>query len=136
MSARTMATARLMETWAHGIDIAEALGIEVRPHDRVRHVCHLGVITRKFAFANRGEPTPSGAVRVELTSPSGKDWAWGPADAPDIVVGSAWDFGLLVTRRRGTSDVDVRASGDGARRWLQIAQAFAGPPGPDPASRQ
>ena len=59
MAAPSMATARYMETWAHGLDVAEALGVEVVPHDRVRHVVHIGVRTRAFSFANHGLEVPA-----------------------------------------------------------------------------
>ena len=129
MSPTSMATARYMETWAHALDVAEALGVEVDPHDRVRHVVHLGVRTRGFSFANRGLEVPTEEVRVELVAPSGETWAYGPEDATDRVSGSAWDFALLVTQRAHRDDLDVRAEGDGADRWLDVAQAFAGPAG-------
>lgn len=132
MSPASMATARLMETWAHGHDIAEALGIEVPVSSRVRHVCHLGVRTRGFAYAVRGFEQPQTDVYVELTGPDGETWTWGSDDAPERVTGSAWDFGLLVTRRRHLDDVDVHADGSDAEQWLTIAQAFAGLPGRDP----
>lgn len=132
MSPVSMATARIMETWAHGHDIAEALGIEVPRTDRVRHVCHLGVRTRGFAHAVRGEQPPEADVRVELTSPSGALWTWGEADSENRVTGDAWDFALLAARRRHRDDVDVRAEGPVADHWLDVAQTFAGLPGNDP----
>ena len=132
MSPTSMATARLMETWAHGHDVAEALGIEVPVTARVRHVCHLGVRTRGFAYAVRGFELPDTEVYVELTGPDGETWTWGDPDATERVTGSAWDFGLLVTRRRHLDDVDVHADGSDAEQWLVIAQAFAGLPGRDP----
>lgn len=132
MSATSMATARLMETWAHGHDVAESLGVEVPRTDRVRHVCHLGVRTRGFAHAVRGETAPEVDVRVELTAPSGELWTWGAEDAIDRVTGDAWDFALLATRRRRREDVDVQAVGAAADHWLDIAQTFAGQPGTDP----
>jgi uncharacterized protein (TIGR03084 family) len=132
MSAISMATARYMETWAHGLDVAQALGVRVRPHDRVRHVVHLGVRTRGFAFANNGLEVPPGDVRVELVAPSGTVWDYGPADAEQQVTGPAWDFALLVTRRRHRDDLALVALGADADRWLDIAQAFAGPPGKTP----
>ncbi len=46
MSPTSMATARFMETWAHSLDVAEALGHDPLPTDRIRHVTHLGVRTR------------------------------------------------------------------------------------------
>lgn len=130
MSAASMATARLMETWAHGRDVADALGVTPPPTDRVRHVCHLGVRTRGFAHALHGLDAPTADVRVELTGPGGATWTWGDPDAADRVTGPAEDFALLVTQRRHRDDLALRATGSGAQQWLAIAQAFAGAPGP------
>ena len=129
MSAASMATARLMETWAHGQDVADALGVERRPTARLRNIAHIGVRTRDFAFvANQLEP-PAVPFLVELVGPDDAVWSWGPDDATQVVSGPAVDFALLVTQRRHLDDLDLYAVGDDARRWLQIAQAFAGPPG-------
>ncbi len=130
MSAMSMATARLMETWAHGQDVADALGAQCAPTDRLRHVAHLGVRTRDFAYLVRDLPVPAEAFRVELSAPSGAIWTWGPDDAAQRVSGPALDFCLLVTQRRHRSEVALRATGPDADAWLDIAQAFAGPPGP------
>ncbi|MFF4338879.1 TIGR03084 family metal-binding protein [Kitasatospora sp. NPDC001540] len=130
MKARSMLTARLMETWAHGQDVADALGAERVPTDRLRHVAHLGVRTVGFAFAAHGRPVPDAPIRFELRSPGGEWWCWGPEDAADRVSGPALDFCLLVTQRRHRDDLALTAEGDTARAWLPIAQAFAGPPGP------
>jgi uncharacterized protein (TIGR03084 family) len=132
MSPVSMATARLMETWAHGHDVAEALGITVPQTSRAKHVAHIGVRARGFAYLVHGEPLPDGDVRVELTGPEGDLWTWGAEDAPDRVTGSGYDFALLVSRRRHLDDVDVTAEGDNATHWLSIAQAFAGLPGNAP----
>ena len=129
MSAASMATARFMETWAHAHDVYAAIGVDVEPTDRIRHVAHLGVRTRGFAFAARGLAAPAAEVRVELVAPSGGTWAWGPEDAPERVGGSALDFCLLVTQRVHRADTDLVAVGPGAGQWLDLAQAFAGPPG-------
>jgi uncharacterized protein (TIGR03084 family) len=129
MSATSMATARFMETWAHGLDVAETLGVAPEPADRVRHVVHLGVRTRDFAFAVHGLEPPAEEFRVELVSPGGATWTYGPADARQGVRGSAYDFCLLVTRRRHRTALDLTATGPDADRWLDVAQAFAGPPG-------
>jgi uncharacterized protein (TIGR03084 family) len=129
MSPASMATARFMETWAHQLDVAEALGVEHRPNDRIRHVAHLGVRTRDFAFGVHDEPPPSEQFGVTLVSPSEDVWTWGPEDAAQTVIGSAYDFCLLVTQRRHRADTDLRAVGPDADHWLDIAQAFAGPPG-------
>jgi uncharacterized protein (TIGR03084 family) len=129
MSAPSMATARLMETWAHGLDVADALGVQVAPSSRLKSIAHLGVRTRDFAFTVHGLNPPAEAFRVELTAPDGSLWAWGPEDAAQQVAGSALDFCCLVTQRRPRSELDVRAVGADAEKWLGIAQAFAGPPG-------
>jgi uncharacterized protein (TIGR03084 family) len=135
MSAASSVTARLMETWAHGQDIADALAVTRRPTARLRHVAHLGVVTREFAFRLRGIPVPAAPVRVELAAPDGTVWSWGAPDAPDRVEAGALDFCLLVTQRRHRDDVRVAARGEGAATWLAIAQAFAGPPGPGRSPR-
>ena len=129
MSPASMATARFMETWAHGIDVADALGVTVEPTDRVRHVAHLGIRARGYAYTVHHLEPPTTDVRVSLRAPSGDLWEWGPVDAEQQVTGSAHDFGLLVTHRRHRDDLDVVASGAGAQKWLDVAQAFAGPPG-------
>jgi uncharacterized protein (TIGR03084 family) len=132
MSPTSMATARIMETWAHGHDVAEALGITPPQTDRCKHVCHLGVRTRGFAYLMRGLEAPAVEIHVALTGPSGDLWTWGPVDAEQRVTGSGYDFALLATRRRHVDDVDVHAEGDDAAHWLTIVQAFAGLPGNDP----
>ncbi|MGW5864531.1 TIGR03084 family metal-binding protein [Streptomyces sp. NPDC055239] len=129
MSATSMATARLMETWAHGQDVADALGVVRVPTDRLRHVAHIGVRARDFAFGVRGLSAPDGAFRVELRMPSGELWVSGPEDAGQRVTGPALDFCLLVTQRAHRDDLALCAEGVDAERWLDIAQAFAGPPG-------
>jgi uncharacterized protein (TIGR03084 family) len=130
MSPASMATARLMETWAHGLDVADALGVRRMATTRLRSIAHLGVRTRDYAFAVNEQAPPAEPFRVELRAPDGSTWAWGPEDAAQRVSGSAEDFCHLVTQRRPVSSLDIVAEGDDAKRWLAIAQAFAGPPGP------
>jgi uncharacterized protein (TIGR03084 family) len=129
MSATSMATARLMETWAHGQDVADAVGVARVPTARLRHVAHLGVRTRDFAYAANGLAAPTEEFRVELTGPDGELWTWGPEDAAQRVTGPALDFALRVTQRRHRDDLALVASGPDADQWLTLAQAFAGPPG-------
>jgi uncharacterized protein (TIGR03084 family) len=130
MSALSCVTARLMETWAHGQDVADALGYRREPTDRLRHVAHLGVQTFGFTFVNNGREVPRSPVRVELAAPSGDTWTWGPEEAADRVTGSALGFCLVVTQRRHPADTDLQVSGPVAAEWISIAQAFANPPGP------
>ncbi|MFC4949195.1 TIGR03084 family metal-binding protein [Pseudonocardia sp. GCM10023141] len=130
MSAASSATARLMETWAHGQDIADAVGAVREPTDRLRHVAHLGVQTAGFAFALNNRPAPEAPVHVALEAPSGARWEWGDPDATDRVTGSALDFCLVVTQRRHVTDTALAVTGPAATAWISIAQAFAGAPGP------
>ncbi|MDI3409475.1 TIGR03084 family metal-binding protein [Streptomyces cavernicola] len=129
MSVTSMGTARLMETWAHGLDVADALGVRPEPTARLRHVVHLGVRTRDFAFGVHGLPVPEGEFRVELVGPDGELWVYGDEGAGQCVTGSAYDFCRLVVQRAHRDDLDLRAEGADADRWLDIAQCFAGLPG-------
>ncbi|MFN3004108.1 TIGR03084 family metal-binding protein [Mycolicibacterium wolinskyi] len=129
MSAASMATARMMETWAHGLDVADALGVRRPATARLRSIAHIGVRTRDFAFTVNGLTPPAEPFRVELRAPDGSMWAWGPEDAAQRVTGAAEAFCMLVTQRRTPSELDVTADGADAAKWLTIAQAFAGPPG-------
>lgn len=128
MSAASMASARLMETWAHGLDIGDALGVARPAGPRLRHVAHLAVRARDFAYVNRGLLPPEQPFLVELTTEEGELLSWGPADAEQRVTGPLLDFCLLVIRRRHRADLAVRAVGEQADQWLDIAQAYAGPP--------
>ena len=129
MSPASMVTARFMETWAHALDVYEALGMDPEPTDRIRNVAHLGIRTRDFAFGVHELTPPAGEFRIELTAPSGELWIWGPDDVTQRVAGSAYEFCLLVTQRIHRDDTDLVAQGPDAEKWLTIAQAFAGPPG-------
>jgi len=129
MSATTMATARIMETWAHGQDVADALGVRREPSARIKHVAWLAVRTRDFAFNVHGLTPPAEPFRVELTGPSGELWEFGPPDAAERVSGPAVDLCLLATQRRHRNDLALVAVGENADKWLDIAQAFAGLPG-------
>ncbi|MET7748576.1 TIGR03084 family metal-binding protein [Micromonospora sp. NPDC005367] len=129
MSATSMVTARIVETWAHGEDVADALGVRRTDTHRLRHVAHLGVRTLGHGFAAHGRPVPAAPVRVELAGPDGETWSWGPAESPDRVTGPARHFCLLVTQRRHRADLALTVTGPVADEWLDVAQAFAGPPG-------
>jgi uncharacterized protein (TIGR03084 family) len=129
MSVPTALTARIMETWAHGQDVVDAVGATRPPTPALRHVAHLGVRTFANSFTTRGLPVPDAPVRVALTGPDGTSWEWGPVDAAEEVRGPALDFCLVVTQRRHPDDTRLVVQGAAARQWMEIAQAFAGPPG-------
>ncbi|SOC49355.1 TIGR03084 family protein [Blastococcus aggregatus] len=137
MSVRSFLTARLMETWAHGQDVVDAVGTTREPTDRLRHICQIGFITRKWTYANRREELPAADVRLELVAPSGEVWRWGPDDAAQSVRGPALDFCLVVTQRRHVDDTALQTHGAAARDWMEKAQAFAGgaTDGPPPGGR-
>jgi uncharacterized protein (TIGR03084 family) len=129
MSARSFATARLMETWAHGQDVADALGAYREPTDRLGHIAFLGVRTIEWSFTINGLERPSETVCVELHAPSGSLWTWNEGTSRNLVRGSAEEFCLVVTQRRHVDDTELYVRGPVAKRWMEIAQAFAGPPG-------
>jgi uncharacterized protein (TIGR03084 family) len=133
MSAKSFLTARLMETWAHGTDIVDALGATRPATDRLRHVAQLGYLTRVWSYRVRGDDVPEGDIRVELRGPSGDLWTWGPEGA-ETVTGSAEEFCLVVTQRRHVDDTSLQY-GDLGRDWLLRAQAFAGGPSTGPLPR-
>jgi uncharacterized protein (TIGR03084 family) len=138
MGSKSFLTARLMEAWAHGQDIVDAVGATREPTDRLRHIAQLGFITRGWTYMNRGDEVPSVPVRVELTAPSGATWSFGPddtdPDASESIVGPAIDFCLVTTQRRHVEDTALVVTGASARDWMEKAQLFAGPPtdGPPP----
>ena len=128
MSVASFATARVMETWAHGQDVVDALGRSRAPTARLRHVAEIGVRARPFAYGARGLDLPDREVRVELVAPDGARWAWGPEDATDTIRGDALDWCLVATQRRNPADTTLAVAGDAAEQWIGIVQAFAGPP--------
>ena len=132
MAARSFITARLMETWAHGQDVADALGAVRKPTARLRHVAHLGVRARPFSYAIRLLAVPSVDVAVRLSGPDGESWEWSVPErgsAENVVSGPALDFCLVVTQRRHIADTQLDVVGDAAMEWMAIAQTFAGAPG-------
>lgn len=128
MSARSFLTARLMEAWAHGVDVTDALGVPPAATERLRHVAHLGVVTRGWSYAVRGAEVPADDVFVALDSPAGATWTWGDAATADRIEGPAVDFCLAVTQRRSLDRLALVATGAAAVGWLEVAQAFAGGP--------
>ncbi len=135
MSLASLLTSRIMETWAHGQDVADALGMTPEPTARLRHVAHIGIGARPFSYRVRGLEVPTVPIRVELSAPDGALWTWGPEDAADQVVGDAFEFCRVVTQRQHLADTSLQVVGDDANGWMQIAQAFAGAPGPGRPAR-
>ena len=135
MGALSFISARLMETWAHGQDVCDALGAERAPTARLKHIAHIGVRARPFSYAVRGREDPPGRIDVVVTAPDGDEWRWEIGEATGqgpvaSVTGTALDFCLVVTQRRNVADTDLVVEGSLAEDWISVAQAFAGPPGP------
>lgn len=128
MGAASFVTARLMESWAHGEDLADALAVERPPTPRLRHVAELGIRTRGFSYRIRGLEAPDEPIEVRLEAGDGDEWVW-DAGAANRVAGPAKDFCLVVTQRRHIDDTVLEVVGAAAHEWLRIAQAFAGAPG-------
>jgi uncharacterized protein (TIGR03084 family) len=137
MSALSFATARLMESWAHGQDVFDTLRVRRRSSDSIKSIAHLGVTTFAWSFINRKLPVPENPPSVSLVAPSGAIWQWGEENAENYVKGSAEDFCLLVTQRRNLADTGLEVVGESAEKWLSMAQCFAGPAadGPVPGQR-
>lgn len=140
MGSKSFLTARLMEVWAHGQDVVDALtaaGLPAeRPEtDRLRHIAQLGVITRGWSYMVRNETPPDTDVRVELAAPGGDTWSWGSPEATSTVTGPAGDFCRVVTQRRNVADTQLTVRGSAAHDWMHKAQAFAGAPTVGPAPR-
>jgi uncharacterized protein (TIGR03084 family) len=129
MSVTSKLTARFMETWAHGWDVQQALGVGYIPTDRLRHVVFLGLQALPNAFTTHGLAVPNAPLRIDVALPSGQRLVLGPRDAVNAVDGSAYELAMVVTQRQHVADTSLRAVGPVAAAWLEIAQAFAGPPG-------
>lgn len=130
MGARSFATARLMETWAHGLDCYAAADVEPVDTDRLRHTARLAYMARPYAHQMNSLPEPAKPLRLELRLPSGTMWTHGPEDADDTVSGDAGDFCRVAVRRRHWKDSRLTVKGDEAGKFVEIAQTYAGPPGP------
>ncbi|MDX1510279.1 MAG: TIGR03084 family metal-binding protein [Nitriliruptorales bacterium] len=128
MGIASFLTARLMETWAHGLDVEDTLGVRREVTDRLAHICHIGIGARPFAYASRQMEMPDDPIRIEVTLPSGALWTWGPEDAADRITGTALDLAMIVIQRRNPADTNIQVTGDAATEWIGIAQAFAGLP--------
>jgi len=138
MSARSFATARLMECWAHGQDVWDAVRQRRPVHARLAHIAHLGVSTFAWSFVVRGLVAPPQAPFVALTGPGEAPWTWGEPASAERISGPAEDFCLVVTQRRHVADTRLHVEGLTAARWMAVAQCFAGEAavGPGPGVRR
>lgn len=133
MAVRMFATARQMETWAHGQEVYDILGFDRTAQDRVANIAFLGAKTFEWSFINRGVPVPAVAPYIELSLPSGRVWSVNNPDVEETVIGEAVDFCQVVTQVRHVADTRLNVIGTTADVWMRIAQCFAGPPANPPA---
>lgn len=134
MSVRSSMTARQMETWAHGQEIFDLLGLQREEQDRIRNVVVLGVNTFGWTFKVNGLEVPETMPQVSLTLPSGAAAEFGePGD--NRISGSAVEFAQVVTQTRNIADTSLSVAGPVATQWMEKAQCFAGPPETPPAPR-
>ncbi|MDJ0920493.1 MAG: TIGR03084 family metal-binding protein [Henriciella sp.] len=138
MSARSSITARLMETWAHGQEVYDHLGVIRRNKDRIQNIVVLGVNTFGWTYKARRQTPPGPMPHLVLTAPSGAVWTYGEDSEIERIEGSAEAFCQVVTQTRNVADTDLRVTGPIARDWMSKAQCFAGPPAepPAPGTRQ
>lgn len=124
ISPLSLASARMMETWSHSLDCFEAVGRLPPETDRLRHIAHLGLRALPFAFSQVGL-TPPAPTRLELTSPSGDRWTFGPDDAPNVIRGTASDWCRLAGHRdRSGSKARMDAGGPDVDNILTHVSAF------------
>jgi uncharacterized protein (TIGR03084 family) len=126
MSVRSSLTARLMETWAHGQEVYDALGQVRRNADRIRNIVILGNNTYGWTFKVRGEEPPAPRPHLRLTAPSGEVWTYNDPSEAELIEGPAEEFCQVVTQTRNIADTVLKVVGPNAKNWMSKAQCFAG----------
>jgi uncharacterized protein (TIGR03084 family) len=124
MRTPSLITARMMETWAHGLDVRAAVGVDASDSDRLAHVAWLATRALPYAFSVAGREPPSVPVRVELALPSGTTWTYGPDDAADRIAGPAGDYCRVFVQRRSRADTSLEIQGDAAEAAISVARAY------------
>jgi len=127
MSVRSSITARLMETWAHGQEVYDFMGVVRKNTDRIKNIALLGINTFGWTFINRGMEVPEIKPYVKLTAPSGEIWEWNDQSEENKIEGDATEFCQVVTQARNRGDTSLNVSGEVANQWMSIVQCFAGP---------
>jgi uncharacterized protein (TIGR03084 family) len=120
----TLATTRLAEHWAHGLDITEPLGIALPDTDRLNHIAWLAHRTLPYAFTVAGQQPRQ--VRCELTAPDGATvWAYGPGDADSAISGRAGAFCRVAAQRLAPQDSGLTATGPYGPAALKVVRTYA-----------
>jgi len=125
LSARTLATTRMAETWIHAGDVAEAVGTELEDTDRLRLISRLAWRTLPYAFASAGLEL-EGPVAFRLVAPDGEGWDFLPDETPVTTIsGSAVELCAIAARRRNRSDTSVIGEGPDADNVLTLVRTYA-----------
>jgi uncharacterized protein (TIGR03084 family) len=124
MRTPSLITARMMETWAHGLDVRAALGVSAYDSDRLAHVAWLATRALPYAFSVAGREMPSAPLRIELQLPSDAVWTYGPENAADRITGSAGDYCRVFVHRRSRTDTSLVIEGDAAEAAITVARAY------------
>ena len=137
MSARSSITARLMETWAHGQEVFDHLGVVRENQDRIQNIVVLGVNTFGWTYKTRKETPPGPMPYLTLKAPSGAVWIFGEESETERISGLAEEFCQVVTQTRNIADTKLQVVGNTAKDWMSKAQCFAGGPEtpPPPGTR-
>ena len=126
MSVRSSISARLMETWAHGQEVYDHLGMIRNNKDRIKNIAVLGNNTFGWTFINRGLAVPENKPYLKLTAPSGEIWEWNETSSAEMIEGLAEEFCQVVTQTRNIGDTTLNVVGETAKQWMSFAQCFAG----------
>jgi uncharacterized protein (TIGR03084 family) len=134
VSAKGFATLRLMETWAHGLDIKEAMDGRLPVNEdeeeeetdspRLRHVAWLAHRMLPFAFEQAGETYPDQGIRVQLMGPRYASWVYGPRETDQVIKGIASEFCRVAVHRVDVTDTGLKAIGDDAETALRVIRAY------------
>jgi len=133
MSVLSSITARLMETWAHGQEVYDLMGVVRVNKDRIKNISVLGINTFGWTYIVRTMEVPSEKPHVKLIAPSGETWEWNETNANNSIEGLAEEFCQVVTQVRNITDTKLKVNGEIANQWMSMAQCFAGPPETPPA---
>jgi uncharacterized protein (TIGR03084 family) len=120
---KTLATTRLAEHWAHGLDITGPLGVPFPDTDRLRHIAWLGHSSLPYAFAFAGQEPRE--VFCELTAPDGSTWRFGPADVDSTITGPAGAFCRVGARRLRPEESGLVARGPYGPAALRVLRNYA-----------
>jgi uncharacterized protein (TIGR03084 family) len=120
----TLATTRLAEYWAHGLDITGPLGMDYPDTDRLRQIAWLAHRTLPYAFSLAGEPTVP--VRCSLTAPDGvTTWILGTDDAESEISGPAGAFCRVAAQRLDPAKSGLTISGPHGATALRLVRTYA-----------